>query len=151
MVGDDEDAPAKQIGDGCIVDAVTGDHLIGNAGDFCDLARDRKAGIFEPLPGAENLVDPPALTVIFEKADAEFDDLVAIRIGAGRLDIHDSGDELGAVIGWVVFGLGLQPTGNTIIAALDERLNHLFERIPNLADVPDLLPQRSTRQGAELR
>jgi hypothetical protein len=62
---------------------VTRDHLIGNAGNFCDLARDGKAGIFEPLPGAENFVDPPALTVIFEEADAEFDDLVAIGARAG--------------------------------------------------------------------
>ena len=84
---------------------MTGDHLICDSGNVRDLRWDRKAGIFEPLPGAKDFVDPPGLTVIFEKADAEFDDLVAIAIRAGRLDIHDSGDELGTVIGWVVFGV----------------------------------------------
>jgi hypothetical protein len=39
--------------------------------------------------GGENFVDPPALTVVFEEADAELDDLVAIGVDAGGLDIHD--------------------------------------------------------------
>jgi hypothetical protein len=51
-------------------------------------------------PGAENFVDPPGLTVMFEEADAEFDDLVAIGARAGAFDIHD-GDELLNVVGWV--------------------------------------------------
>ena len=79
---------------------MTGDHLIGNAGNVRDLRRDRRAGIFEPLRGAEDSVDPLALTVVFEEADAEFDDLVAIGVGAGGFHIHDSGDELWAVIWW---------------------------------------------------
>jgi hypothetical protein len=110
-----------------------------------------KAGIFEPLPGAENFVDPPVLTVIFEETDTEFDNPVAIGVGAGRLDIHDGGDELGTGIGWVIFGLRFQPTGDTIFAALDERPGHLFQRVPHLAYVPNRLPQRWTRQGAALR
>ncbi len=80
VVGDDEQYPAQQIVDGSIVNAMTGDHLICDAGNVRNLRRDRETGIFEPLPGAENFVDPPSLTVIFEAADAEFDDLVA-RIG----------------------------------------------------------------------
>jgi hypothetical protein len=135
VVGDYENHPAQQIVDGAILYAMTGDHLIGNAGNVRDLRRNRKAGIFEPLPGAENFIDPPALTVIFEQADAEFDDLVALGIDAGRLDIHDGGDELWAVIGWVVFGPRLQPTGDTILAALDERSGHLFERVLHTADM----------------
>ena len=119
-MGDDEDDPAQQIVDNAIVDAVTGDHLIGDAGDLRDLRWDRKTGIFEPLPGAENFVDPPALMVIFEDADAVLDDFVAGGAYASGLDIHDSGYELGTGIGWVIFGLRFQPTGNTIIAALDE-------------------------------
>jgi hypothetical protein len=47
---------------------VTGDHLICDSGNVRDLRWDRKAGIFEPLPGAENFVDPPGLTAIFEEA-----------------------------------------------------------------------------------
>jgi hypothetical protein len=39
------------------------------------------------------------LTVIFEEADAEFDDLVAIGVRAGGFHIHDGGDELWTVIG----------------------------------------------------
>jgi hypothetical protein len=70
MMGDDEDDPAKQIIDGAFVNPVTGDHLIGNAGDFRYLRRDRKTEIFEPLPGAKNLVNPPLLAVIFKHADA---------------------------------------------------------------------------------
>jgi hypothetical protein len=62
---------------------VPSDHLVGNPGNIRDLRRDRKNGIFKPLPGADNLVDPPVLTVIFEEADAEFDDLVAIGVDAG--------------------------------------------------------------------
>jgi hypothetical protein len=81
---------------------MTGDHLIGNAGNVRDLRRNRKAGIFEPLPGAENLVDPPALTVILEEADAEFDDLVEIGVGARSFDIYDGGDEFGNVVWWVI-------------------------------------------------
>jgi hypothetical protein len=59
---------------------MTGDHRIGDAGNGRDLGRNWTSGIFEPLPGAENFVDPPVLTVIFEEADAEFDDLVAIGL-----------------------------------------------------------------------
>jgi hypothetical protein len=61
IVGDEEHYPAKQIVDGVFVDAVTGNDLIGNAGNFRDLRRDRKSGIFEPLPGAKDYVDPPTL------------------------------------------------------------------------------------------
>jgi len=50
IVGDDEHDPAQQIVGGAIVDAVTGDHLIGYAGDIRDLGRDWKAGIFKPFP-----------------------------------------------------------------------------------------------------
>jgi hypothetical protein len=78
---------------------VTGDHLIGNAGDLRDLGRDRHAGIFEPFRGAEDFADPPVLTVLSEQADAEFDNPVAIRVGAGGFHIHDGGDKLWAVIG----------------------------------------------------
>jgi hypothetical protein len=70
MMGDHEHHPAQQIVDGSIVDAVTGDHLIGDAGNGRDVRRDGKAGIFEPLPGAQDSVDPPALPVIFEEAEA---------------------------------------------------------------------------------
>jgi hypothetical protein len=73
-----------------------------------------------PIPGTEDFVNPPGLTVVFEEADADFDDLVAIGIRAGGLDIHDSGDELVTAIGWVVFGLRLQPTRDPILATLDE-------------------------------
>jgi AAA ATPase domain len=117
---------------------LTGDHLIGNAGNVRDLGRDREAGIFEPLPSAEDFVNPPILTVIFEEADPEFDDLVAIGVGAGGFDIHDGGDELWTAIGWVVFGLRLQPTADAIIAALDERPGHLFERRFHFADIDNL-------------
>ena len=67
IMRDDEDNPVEQIVDGSIVDAVTGDHLIGNAGDLRDLGRDARARIFQPFPGAENFIDPPALTVIFNR------------------------------------------------------------------------------------
>ena len=76
-------------------------------------------GSSEPLPGAEDFVKPPVLAVIFEEADAGFDDLVLIGIRAGGFHIHDSGDDLWVAIALVVFDLGLQPTGDTIIAALD--------------------------------
>jgi len=152
IVGDEEHYPAKQIADSGIINPATSDHLIGDAGNSRDLGRDRETGIFEPLPGAENFVDSPGLTVVFEEADPEFDDLVAIGIGAGGFYIHDGGDELWAAIGWVVFRPRLQPTADAILAALDERPSHLFQRVPHRADVPNrLLSQRSTRQGAELR
>jgi len=63
---------------------ATGDHLIGNTGNLRDLGRDRRPRIFKPLPRAQNFVDPPVLAVVFEEADAEFDDLVAIGIVAAR-------------------------------------------------------------------
>ena len=47
------------------------------------------------------------LTVIFEEADAEFDNLVAIRVGAGSFHIRDGGNEFWIVIRRVVFGLRL--------------------------------------------
>src|SRR4029077_20988831 len=93
VVGDDEHYRAEQIVHGPIIYALTSDHLIGNAGNVRDFWWDRKAGIFEPLPGAENFVDPPVLTVIFEEADAKLDDLVALGIGAGGFHIHHGGDE----------------------------------------------------------
>jgi hypothetical protein len=95
-MGDDEYDPTQQIVDGVIVNGVASDHLIGNAGNFRDLGRDRKAGIFEPLPGTENFVDPPVLTLIFEEADAEFDNPIAIGVGAGGFHIHNGGDEFQA-------------------------------------------------------
>ncbi len=151
VVGDDEHYPAQQIVDGSIIDAVTGDHLIANTGDLRDLGRDRESGIFEPLPGAQDFVDPATLTVVFEEADAEFDDLVAIRIGAGGLDIHDSGDELGTVVGRMVFGVWLQPTGDSINRRSRRATGPSVPANTHLAGVPNRLPQRSTRQGAELR
>jgi hypothetical protein len=60
---------AKQIVD-AFVKPVTGDHLIGDAGNPRDLRWAWRVRIFEPLRRAENLVDPPVLTVIFEQADA---------------------------------------------------------------------------------
>jgi energy-coupling factor transporter ATP-binding protein EcfA2 len=44
--------------------------------------------------GAKDFVDPPGLTVIFEEADPEFDDLVAIGVDAGGFHIHNAGNEL---------------------------------------------------------
>jgi hypothetical protein len=38
---------------------------------------------------------PPALTVILEEADAEFDDLVTIGVGARGFDIYDGGETFG--------------------------------------------------------
>jgi hypothetical protein len=70
VVSDDEDYPAQQIVDRAIVNALTRHHRIGNAGDLRDLGWDRNARIFAPVPGAENLVDPPALPVVLEGADA---------------------------------------------------------------------------------
>ena len=138
VVSDYENYPAQQLVDGAIVDAVTGDHLVGNAGDLRDLGWDRNAGIFEPFPAAENSVDPPALTIVFKEADAKLDDFVAIGICAGGFHIHNGSDELGTVVGWVVFGLWLQPTGDTIVAALDERAGHLFECRFHVADIANL-------------
>jgi hypothetical protein len=55
------------------------------------------------------------------------------------------------VVGWVVFGPWLQPTGDAILAAFDERSGHVFQRLPHLADIANRLPQRSTRQRVEVR
>jgi hypothetical protein len=93
-------------------------------------------------PGSSNhseeprtFIDPPGLTVILEEADAELDELVAIGIGAGGFHVHDSGDELWNVIGRVVFGQEPQPTGDAIIAALDERAGHLFQRVLHVGGI----------------
>src|SRR5215472_6537924 len=137
VVGDNEHYLVEQIADGGTVDALTGDHLVGNAGDLDDLGWDRKTRIFEPL-AAQNSIDSPALSVVLEGADAQFDNLVAIRAGSRGLDIHDSGDELRGAIRWVVFGLRFQPTTNPIIAALDERSSHLFECRFHGADIANL-------------
>jgi hypothetical protein len=59
-VRNDEYHPVQQIVDGAIVNALAGDHRIGNAGDLRDFRRDRKARMFEPFPGAEDFVDPPS-------------------------------------------------------------------------------------------
>ena len=112
VVGDNEHYLVEQMVDGVIVDASTGDHLVCNAGDLDDLGWDRKTRIFEPLPAAQNSIDPPALTFIFEEADSKFDDLVAIGVGGGGLDIDHGGDELWNIVGRVVFGQRPQPTGD---------------------------------------
>src|SRR5262249_12042600 len=112
---------------GAIVNAATGDHLTRNAGNLRDLGRNRKTRIFEPLPASENLVDPPALAVVFEQANAQLDDFVTRGIRAGGFDIYYGGYKLRNVIGWVVFGQRLQSTGDTIITAFDERPSHLLQ------------------------
>src|SRR5882757_9333363 len=119
---------------------MTGDHRIGDAGNGRDLGRNWTSGIFEPLPGAENFVDSPVLTVVFEEADAEFDNSVAIGTGAGGFYIYNGSNEFRNVVGWVVFGLRLQSTGDTIVAALDERASHLFERRFHVADIARCSP-----------
>ncbi len=55
-------------------------------------------------------------------------------------DIHDGSDKLWTVVGWVIFGLRLHPTGDTIITALDERPGHLFECRVHFADIPGSPP-----------
>src|SRR6516165_1520814 len=127
VVGDNEDHSPQEIVDTVIVDALTGDHLVGNAGDLDDLSWDRKTRIFEPLPAAQNSIDSPALPIVLEEADAQFDNLVAIGVGSRCFDIYDSGDELRGAIMRVVFGLRFQPTTNPIIAAFGKRSSHLFE------------------------
>jgi hypothetical protein len=56
LCSDDEYHSAQEIVHGSIVDAVTGDRLICDSGNVRDLRWDRKAEIFEPLPGAKNFV-----------------------------------------------------------------------------------------------
>ena len=135
IVSDNEHYSVEQVVDSVIVDALSGDHLVGNAGDLDDLGWDRKTRIFEPLPAAQNFVNLPALPIVLEGADAQFDNLVAIGIGSRGFDIHDSGDELRRAIRRVVLGLRFQPTTNPIIAALDERSSHLFERRFHVTDI----------------
>ena len=65
----DEHHPVEQIVDSVIVDAATGDHRIANAGDLRDLGWDLNARICAPIPGAENLIDPPALPFILNVCD----------------------------------------------------------------------------------
>jgi hypothetical protein len=137
IVSDDENDPSQKIVDRSIINPVSRDHLIRDVSNLCDLTRDRKTGIFEPFPGTEHFVDPPVLTVIFEGANPEFDDFVAIGVGAGSFDIHHGGDELWNVVGRVVFGLSVQSTGYAITAALDERSGHLFESRFHVGDALD--------------
>jgi len=54
--------------------------------------------------------------VHIEKADPEFRDFVAIGVSAGGFETHSGGDELGNVIGRVVFGLHPQPNGDAAVA-----------------------------------
>jgi len=37
--------------------------------------------------------------IVLEQANAQFDDLVAIRVGAGCLDIHNGGDKIWNIVG----------------------------------------------------
>ena len=138
VMGDDKDNPLQQIVDGSIVNAVTGDHLIGNAGNLRDLGRDRKLRIFKPLPETENPVNPPALPFILKQADPEFDDFVVIGIGAGGFDIDGGSNELWTGVGWGIFSQSAQPTGDTIISALSQQPGHLFECGFHSADIADL-------------
>jgi hypothetical protein len=107
MMSDDEDDPPKQIIYGTIVNALAGDHFIGDPGDFRDLRRDRKAGIFEPLPGTKYLIDPSLMRLYSNRLMPSSIILVALRIGACRLDIDDGRDEFWGIVGWVVMGLWL--------------------------------------------
>ena len=101
--------------------------LIGNSGEAGDLRRDRNSGVFQPIPRADHSIDAPVASTILEQAHSKLDDPVALGIGAGGLDIHDSGNELRVVVRRVVFGLRLQPTNDAVIAALDQRVRHLFK------------------------
>jgi len=112
VMGNNEHYPVEQVVYDAIIDAMTGNHRIGNAGDLRDLRRDRKTRVIEPFPRAEEFVDPPVLAVVFEEADTEFYNFVAIGVGGGGLDIDHGGDELWNIVGRVVFGQRPQPTGD---------------------------------------
>jgi hypothetical protein len=99
VVGDNEYYPVEQIVDSVIVDALTGDHLVGNVGDLDDLAWDRKTRIFEPPPAAQNSIDPPALPVVLDGANAQFDNLVAIGIGSRGFDSTTAATSFGVLSG----------------------------------------------------
>jgi hypothetical protein len=80
IMSDDEHYAAQQIVYGTLINSATGDHFIGNAGDLRDFSGDREAGIFKPLPRAMDFIDLPAFPVVFEKANPEFDNSVALGI-----------------------------------------------------------------------
>jgi hypothetical protein len=105
VVGNHVHGLTHQIVDSGIINAVTGHHLVRVAGQVRNFGWNRKSGVFEPLPGAEHLVYPPVMPAVLERANAQLDDLISIRIGASRLDIDDGGDELRGVVRSVVFGL----------------------------------------------
>jgi hypothetical protein len=50
VVRDDEHYPVEQIVDGAVINAVTGDHLIGDARNLRYPRRDRKSGIWRTTP-----------------------------------------------------------------------------------------------------
>src|SRR5262249_15985058 len=68
-------------------------------------------------------------------------------------DIHDGGDKFRQVVGWVVFVLRPQPTGDTIISTLGQQPGHLFEcgfhagDIANLGTVCNRQNSTATRFG----
>ena len=119
---------------------MPGNHLIGDPGEARDFRRERNSGIFEPIPRADHPIDPPVVSTILEHTHAEFDDLVVLGIGAGGLDIDDGRDELRIVVRRMVFGSRLEPTNDAVIAALDQRISHLFERGVHLADIAGAAP-----------
>jgi hypothetical protein len=51
-----------------------------------------------------------------------------LGIGASRLDIHNSSDELWGVVCSMVLVLRFQTAKDTIVAAIEKHAGHVFER-----------------------
>jgi hypothetical protein len=66
VVGNHEHHLTQQIVDCGIIDAVPGHHLVRDAGQVRDFGWNRKPGVFEPLPGADHLVDPSVMPAVLE-------------------------------------------------------------------------------------
>jgi hypothetical protein len=92
--------------------------------------RDRaRSGVF-----AETVMYRPCATSNFSsKEDLRHED--APRRGPEKWDARSGKTTNPSPLGWVVFGVWLQPTCDPIIAALDERPDHLFQRVLHVGGI----------------
>ena len=151
VMGDDDLGRLQQRADGHHVDRLSRHHLGRDAGQAGDLRADLDRGLVQHAEHAHHGADP-ALGVVHKGNHAEFYDLVAAVVEAGRLDVDQERDAFARaepIAG--VDGAGLQAPQHAVVVVLVEDLCRAL-RIEGACQPPapgrclarPRLPQRGT-------
>ncbi len=93
IVGNDEIGRLDERTHRRHVDHLAEDHGVGDAGQPCNVGRDRNARLLQPAIDAGDIADL-AVFIEGEADQTDFDDLVLSRIEAGGLGVEDDTSEM---------------------------------------------------------